>query len=397
MTPRQRSILAVATLTQAVAMGVTLGSFPLFLERLESSFDASRTQISVGPILIMFALATAGVVAGGILDKGRVRRAMLFGASLMTAALLLASSARSLTILGLAAVGAGFSIPFIGPLAGMTLVTRLFPEAQGRAFGIMSMGPALGMGCFAGIAGFLLQTLEWRSIYLLFAGMTVLLLVPIIWLVIPVQLDASDASDASDADTDDDGVGIREVVRRPVFWLSSLVFALSAGIATGWTNHFAAYLGDVGLAESQVASLVAAQFWMGVPGALVFGILSDRISLTKLYVAMLGFEALAFCLYGARVPPLLVATVGVSFGFMIGGLVPLFMALLGKRLESQILGRAMGLSNLVMLPVMALATVAAASIHESRGGYEGAATLFSGAILIAVVLLFLSNRSAAKA
>jgi MFS family permease len=400
MTQRQRSILAVATLTQAVAMGVTLGVFPLVLEPLEASFDASRTQISIGPILIMFALAAAGVFAGGILDKGRIRRAMLLGTGVLSLALLIAWSAPNLEVLGIAALLAGFSIPFIGPLAGMTLVTRLFSSNQGRAFGIMSMGPALGMGFFAGVAGFLLQSLEWRSIYLLLAGVTLSLLVPAVWFVIPEQLDAPRKSegdgDASGAAELGDDVDLGQVVRRPVFWLSALVFALSAGIATGWTNHVAAFLGEFEMTESQVTSLVAAQFWMGVPGALIFGTLSDRLPLTGLYISMLGFEAFAFAAFGSGISTLAVAILGVAFGFVMGGLIPLYMALLGSRLEPQILGRAMGLSNLVMLPVMATATVGAASIHESRNSYSLAAMIFSLGMMAAIVALLLSNRSAGE-
>ena len=373
-------------------MGVTLGVFPLFLEPLEAAFAASRTQISLGPILIMFALAAAGIVAGGVLDEGRVRRAMLFGAGLLTIALLLASWAPNLATLGIAAVAAGFSIPFIGPLAGMTLVTRLFPEDQGRAFGIMSMGPALGMGFFAGLAGFLLPSLEWRSIYLVLAGMTVSMIGPVIWFVIPQQLDALEQGE----DGDVEAAGLADVMRHPVFWLTVLVFALSAGIATGWTNHIAAFLGDVGLGEGPLASIVAAQFWMGVPGALAFGILSDRMPLTRLYVGMLGFLAFCFAIYSTGISPLTAAALGTGFGFVAGGLIPLYMALLGSRLATRILGRAMGLANLVMLPIMAIATVSAAMLHERQGNYEGPALLFSIGMLAAIGFLFLSNRSAAR-
>jgi MFS family permease len=368
MTPRQRSILAVATLTQAVAMGVTLGVFPLVLEPLEVAFGASRTQVSLGPILIMFALAAAGVFAGGVLDKGRIRRAMLLGTGSLSLALMIAWSAPNLALLGCAALLAGFAIPFIGPLAGMTLVTRSFRENQGRAFGIMSMGPALGMGFFAGVAGFLLQSLEWRSIYLLLAGVTVVLLVPAVWFVIPEQLDAprtgeGDADALEGAENAEGGVDLGHVVRRPVFWLSALVFALSAGIATGWTNHVA---------------------------------VSDRLPVTGLYVSMLGFEAIAFAAFGSGISTLAVALLGVAFGFVMGGLIPLYMALLGGRLEPQILGRAMGLSNLVMLPIMAMATIGAASIHESRNSYSLAAMIFSVGMLSAIVALLLSNRSAVE-
>ena len=385
-------ILAVATLTQAFALGTTVGVFPLFLEPIEAAFDAPRTQIALGPVLLMGALCGAGIVAGGVLDKGRVRAAMIFGASLLASSLFLASAVSNLWLLALAALGAGFSIPFLGPLAGMTLVTRLFQTNQGRAFGIMSMGPGLGSGFFAGLAGLLLQQTTWQSIYRILAVAIVLLLIPIIRWVVPEQVDSplrADGAAAVDATLGD-------VMRRPVFWLTAMVFATSAGVASGWTHHFAAYLGGQGLLEGQVTLVVALQFWMGVPGALAFGLATDRVPLTPLYFSMLLFEGIAFLLFAHGVVFSGAVVLGIACGFVIGGLVPLFMALLGSRLEPEILGRAMGLSNLVMLPVMSVAAIMAAMIFERDGNYDRALTGFGIAMLIAIASLLLSNRRHAQ-
>jgi hypothetical protein len=69
------------------------------------------------------------------------------------------------------------------------------------------------------------------------------------------------------------------------------------------------------------------------------------------------------------------------------------MTLLGGRLEPQILGRAMGMSNLIMLPVMAIAAMVAASIYESQGDYERATLVFAIGMLAAIGMLLCSNRS----
>ena len=401
-------ILAVATLSQAIAIGVTIGIFPLMLEPLEANFSAPRTTISIGPLLIMLALCTGGVVAGGVLDKGRVRRAMLFGALLLSSSLALVWIGPNLWVLAVAALGAGFSIPFVGPLAGMTLVTRTFDQDQGRAFGIMSMGPGLGSGLFAVLGGVLLQSFDWRSIYLLLGGLTLCVLVPAIWLAIPAYLappllEARDVAagelpagevPASGAPQEAE-VGIGDVMRRPVFWLSAAVFAFAAGIGSGWTSHYAAFLGgDVGMNTQAVASLVAMQFWAGVPGALSFGIMTDRFSVTKLFTVSLGLQAAIFVLYSTAISSGQAMGLGILFGFLTGGFVPLYMALLRTRLEPQILGRAMGISNILMLPAMAVTVMTAAALFESEGGYARTVVLLAGGLLLAVGSLFLSNRMA---
>ena len=181
---------------------------------------------------------------------------------------------------------------------------------------------------------------------------------------------------------------------RRVFWWSALIFALATGIFSGWTVHVAAFLRGSGLDEAQSSTLLAVQYWMGVPGALVFGMLADRVSLTTLFVAMLGTGAAIFAGFSAGPSPFVVSVMCVIVGFALGGVVPLYMMLLGARMGPDSLGRAMGLSNLVMLPIMAGAVLLAASNFEAEGSYGLATLIFSIGLLASIGCLFLSNRSA---
>ena len=107
MTAQQRSILAVAMISQGVAVGLTMGILPVFLEPLEAAFEAKRTVIAAGQILIMLALTIGSLVTGAALDRGHARSVMLIGAGLMVSAMVVASLATNLVVLGLAALMAG--------------------------------------------------------------------------------------------------------------------------------------------------------------------------------------------------------------------------------------------------------------------------------------------------
>ena len=396
MTQQQRSILAVAMLTQGVSVGMTFGILPVFLQPLESAFDAPRTQIASGQILLMFALTVGSILTGAALDRGYARRVMMGGACLMTAALGVASQAPNLWVLGFAALMAGFSIPSIGPLAAASLVTRAFEDERGRALGLMSMGPPLGSGAFALIAGWALLTLEWRQTLLIFAALAALLMIPLIWIVVPARFDSGNDSSASESKAAP-AVSMAGMVRMPVFLWSAGVFAIAAGISSGWTTHVAAYLNGAGLDDAQASTWLAAQYWMGVPGAVVFGTLADRLGLTTLFIAMLGTAASCFGLLALSPDPVVIKAACVMFGFSFGGIIPLYMMLLGARMGPDAFGRAMGLSNLMMLPVVFGSVMLAASVFEATGGYSSALTVFAVGLLLAIGCLFGSNWSAQKA
>jgi len=377
MLPNQRSIPAVAMVTQGVAIGLAYGIFPLLLEPLETAFDASRTTISAGQILITVALVAGGIVAGSVLDRGYARRVMLAGALLISGAFALASVAPNLWVLGIAAAALGFAVPSIGPLAGGSLITRSFDEERGRALGLMSMGPPLGSGLLAALVGSMLLQFDWRQIFLLLSGLSLFLTLPIIWIYIPPRIEPAEGGGAS-------AVGFAAVMRMRGFWWTAGIFAIASGIIMGWTAHLAAFLGEVGLDTTQKSGLMAALFWMGVPGALVFGMLADRFRLTTLFAVMLGGLTSIFALFAMGVSAGVVAILSVCFGFLFGALIPLFMMLLGEKLGPQVLGRAMALANLMMLPVMAASLLFSAAVYEEQGSYASAFAVLTLGMLASI-------------
>jgi len=389
MTSDQRSILAVTMVTQGVAIGLAFGIFPILLKPLEQAFDAPRTTISAGQILITIALVAGGGAAGAALDRGHARRVMLAGALLLSGAFALASVASNLWTLGLAALALGFSVPSIGPLAGGSLITRLFEDDRGRALGLMSMGPPLGSGLFAGLVGWLLLYLDWREIYRLIAVISLMLTVPLIWIYIPRRIESVEGGAAP-------AVGIGALLRMPAFWWAAGVFAIASGIGMGWLTHAAAFLDGIGLSTAEQSGLMAALFWMGVPGALIFGMLADRFRLTSLFVLMLGGMAVIFAIFAMGVPPMVIGVLSVCFGFLFGALLPLFMMLLGQELGPAVIGRAMALSNLLMLPVMAASVLFSAAVYEEQGNYDRAVIVLAIGLLVAIGCVYGSVRTSAS-
>ena len=375
--------------SQGVAVGLTIGILPVFLEPLEAAFDAPRTATSMGQILIMFALAASSLVTGPALDKGYARGVMLAGIGLLVTAMLIASLSSNLFLLAVAALFAGAAVPPCGPITAASLVTRNFDAERGRALGLSSMGPPLGSGLFAGLAGWLLGRFAWNEVFVIFAGIAALVLVPLVWSIVPMRYA-----------TESDGAGgngnMGEVVRSPAFLWAGGLFAIAAGIATGWTVHTAAFVAGTGFSETGASWVLAVQFWMGVPGALVFGMLADRVSLTGLFVAMLGSTAAVLAIFATGPGTWAVAALCTVMGFASAGMIPLYMVLLGQRLGPDAIGRAVGLSNLLMLPVMATTVLFAASVFESTQSYAGALVVFSVGMLGSIGCLLGSNREATR-
>lgn len=392
MTSAQRSILAVAMLSQGLSVGLTIGTLPILLEPLEQAFGAPRTAIAAGQILIMLSLTFASIATGVALDRGPVRRVMLAGAFCLTAGLTLASTASNLPTLAMAAILVGAAIPSLGPLTAGKLVTHYFDEGRGRAMGLMSIGPPLGSGLFAAVAGWLLVALDWTSVVRLYAVLAIGMLLPLILSIVPRHFDdvpSAAANGANDGATP--AVTMMDVVRIPAFQLAAAGFALASGISTAWTVHAAAYVGGFGLDEAGQSNVMALQFWMGVPGSIGFGLLAERFDAGRLLTLVVLGSALCYAGFAMAPNVWIVALLAAMAGLMLGGVIPLYMVLLGHRMSPATLGRAIGVSNLFMLPIMSVAVLFAAALFERQGDYT--TTLFAfAAVFAAAAALFGAGR-----
>ncbi|MEZ4281768.1 MAG: MFS transporter [Myxococcota bacterium] len=389
--------MAAALVTQAFAVGLTHGIYPVFLEPLEAAFDAPRTLVAGGQVLMMLSLTASSLATGLLFDRGHARRVMWGGAGLLASALVLAATASNLWILAGAAILMGLSVPSLGPLSGATLVTRSFAEERGRALGWIGMGPPLGAGAFAALAAYLIVRSDWRTTLLLFAGAVVLVLVPLIGFAVPARFEAPrDLGPSDGAPAVPDGS-----LGRPVFWLTAGMFALAAGIATGWTVHFVAFLGGQGLDEAQRAGLLSAQFWLAAPAAFVFGALGDRLRPERMLVGILAGQGVVLLLYSgtlvpAPLPHSLLFVLAIVSGLISGGLIPLFILLLGRRVAPAAFSRALGLANVLMLPALAASVLVSAYCFERQGSYQWALILLAAGQVAAIACLLASNRSVAS-
>jgi len=162
--------------------------------------------------------------------------------------------------------------------------------------------------------------------------------------------------------------------------------------------HFLAFLGGQGLEEGERAGLLSAQFWIAAPASFAFGALGDRFQPGRLLVGILAGQALILALFsGLLVPgPLphgLIVVLCIASGLISGGLIPLFILLLGRRVGAAAFSRALGVSNLLMLPAMAGAVLVSAYCFERQGSYQWSLLLLAAGNLAAIVSLLASNRA----
>ena len=380
MDARGRRYVAVALTTQAVAVGTTLGSFSLFVQPLQEAFGAARWHISLAPALIVMALAVGGMVLGPLLDRGAIRPVMLGGSIWLSLSLLVASQATSLAVLAVCCFTAGLAVPALGPMGGSTLVGRVFVAERGRALGIVNLGGPIGIAAFAALSGLVLEFLNWHGTLALFGVLAAAIPIPLVLRFIPRHVEAV----AHDTPEGDAGWSMGRLVRTPAFVLVAVAFAVGVGIAAGWNSQVAVFLYGHGLSLRGAASVVALAGGFAIAGTVGVGILADRIRGEFLLALLIGIQLASCLVFVAGAPVEVVVPAVLFFGMTTGGFIPVYTMIVARRFGPESIGRAMGLTNLFMLPVSA-ASGPAAAVFDATGSYAAALFAFVGIFVLALL------------
>jgi predicted MFS family arabinose efflux permease len=361
MQPRQA--VAVAFTTQALAIGTTLGPISLFMRPIADDLGVSLATVGSGASLIFMMMAVSGMINGPQLDKGHIRRTMLTGAVVLTAALLLASRASTTWQLGLCCIAVGTCIPMLGPLSGATLVGKVVVEGRGRALGIMNIGAPAGSVSFTLLAGVLIESLGWRGTFAVYGCAVGVVTIPWILLVIPSSVGTPSH------EGDDPGMTRRELLGTFDFRILAIAQGIAAGVAMGWAVHLAPYLQGLGATTPIASGVIAASSGFGVLGGIAFGQLVDRRNPRSVMVAVLLTNAVGFSLLALEPVFALAVGAAVGMGFIGGGIMPVYTTLLAKRFGPESLGRAFGLTNIFLLPLGFGLPPVAGFVASTRGSY----------------------------
>ena len=177
-------IVAFAFLCLTMCIGCGSFAFSLFVNPLQSELAWSRGQIMVGFTIFWVMMGAASPLFGRILDRRGARVVIPLGAIVMGLGFVLLSRMDSLFLFYLGYVLVGSGAAGIGPVPTSAIVSNWFRKKRGTAVGITSAGIGAGGAVMAPIAGYLLQTYDWRTAYFAMAVIIWIALIPLALLLV---------------------------------------------------------------------------------------------------------------------------------------------------------------------------------------------------------------------
>ena len=344
-----RVALSVLALCFALSvMGRGLGeSFTVFLKPISESFGWNRGDVVSVYSLSALTGGLASPLIGRLFDRSGPRTVYALGLLLLGGGFLIASYSHELwqfqCSLGLCV---GIGIAFIGNVPNSILLGRWFGPRLPTAMAVVYSATGAGVLILLPASQVLIDHFEWRGAYLIFAGVTLLLLLPL--LMLPWRLFSKGspalAKDAA-VDTPDLGWTLMSAMQHHAFWALFATFFFTAIGMYAIAPQVVAYLIDAGFPPLQAAT---AWGFSGV--VLLFGMLSvssldtiigRRPSVLLSYaISMLGIMLLWLLQWYPNF--WMLTGFVVCFGSMIGSRGPLLAATAMKIFRGERLGTIYG-------------------------------------------------------
>ncbi|MBE9513859.1 MAG: MFS transporter [Chloroflexi bacterium] len=288
-------------------------------------------------------------------------------------------------------IGTGCGFAFL-PVT--STVSRWFVKRRGMALGIAVAGIGMGTLALAPFAQFLITRFDWRTSYLLVAGILLIAGLPVSRLMrsdplekglLPYGLEGRREGGECGSSPCAFDFTLRQAIRTKAFWLLFAMFIFFNCAVQMVMVHFKAYATDLGITPMVAATFIGVIGIVSSAGRIIMGHVSDRVGRKAcFFISYLLMSMMMMWLLEAT-QPWQFYFFSVTFGFFYGSCVPLFPAAtadwFGTRSQGAILG------TLLLAPGIggAIGPLLAGRVFDSAGSYDvaivaGAVVLLAGAV-----------------
>lgn len=391
-------IIGVAFCVDFVAVGFFFYSYGVFFKALAIEFGGSRLDVSIGITLVNIVGALIAPGLGRALDKYPIKNVMLFGCINMSLGFFLLSFINSqwqlyLILATLIAVGAAA----MGGLPTAKLVTNWFVAKRGTALGIATMGISLSGVIMPVLSAALIDAYGWRTGFLVFGVVSFALVMPLVFrYVIDLPSDLGLFADNkmsvsptfSLTSAPESRWRTKDAIRDRDFWLIVITFGLLFCCMGATLTHMVPRVTDMGFTLTEAAPVLSFGAGAGVIGKVIYGWITDKYNARRAVWLAIVFQVSGqLMLLSADSYTALLAG-AATFGFGMGGIVPIHGSMVSSRFGQAGFGFMMGLMRPAMMPLMITGIPFAGYIYDTTGEYDIAFQVFLVLYFLAAISIY---------
>src|SRR5881397_192266 len=367
-----------------------------FLKPIVADLGLDRASFSAVIALSLFLYGVFMPIAGMALDRFSVRVVTSVGTVLLVVSLVLTAMVRDFwEFAAVYGVLLPLGLAGTGPVIASGVVARWFSKRRGTALSVLGSASMTGMSLLVPAVTWLILTTGWRMTYVVIAGATLVVLLPLcLWVLrdspesVGLLPDGGTARPGTVA-APVERVTASEALQTLAFWQLAGSFFTCGFSMSLLSAHGIPMLTDHGYTP------MFASWTMGVLGGsaigctVMLGALSDRLGRRPVLAAIYAGRVFIFAgFFLIRDNPVAILMVAVLGGITMAGTGAMTSALTADIYGRFSVSSVFGLIFLVHQTGSALGSWLAGALYESTGGYGAAfalACLFlAGAAIVAL-------------
>ena len=384
-------VVAVAGIVVLVTAGVRSapGAFILSMTE-EPGWSTASVSFAAAIGLVVFGLS--GPISGWLMGRIGVRNVVLLSLVITAGSLIATSVVREIWQLTLAfGLLSGLGTGLVASVLGPTVATRWFVKDRGLVTGVLGASTSTGQLIFFPLLTTLAVVVGWRAGALVLAGLSLVLLVPVlVWF----RNDPADVGarplgvaegEVSHVPPPERGI-LGRALRTTDFWFLAGTFFVCGATSNGLVGqHFIPHAVDHGFTAVAASGALAVMGFFNFVGTIGSGWLTDRVDPRKLLLVYYTFRGVSLLFLPFIHDGLTIGAFAVLFGLDYIATVPPTVALVADRFGSRNVGIVYGWVFAAHMIGAAIAAWVAGVVRDSVGDY---ATAFVAAGWIAIIAGF---------
>lgn len=390
----------------AGSVGVVVSCAGLFYKSVSTELGVGTADIVFYTTLMYFVITITLPFAGKIFSKFNMRLILTVAALTDALAFGLMGTYTSVYQFYVSGVLLGIANSFLIYAAVPLIINNWFKLKMGTVLGLSMTFMGIGGAIFAPIAGYLIETIGWRSSYMALGVIVAVLTLPFTIFVIrkdPKEKNmtaygAESAEESSKKVVEETGTTLKQAIKSVPFY-ALFIFTGLLGLVVTVSFHIPNHLLSEGFSTTFAASVVTCVMIGQTSGKFLLGWLNDKvgIKITNFIGIGSGMTGILLILFSGSLGGISLYIGGLSFGigYSCSTLLPPFMikAVFGNRDYASIYSMIMASSTLAI----AIGTTIFGFAYDITGSYYA---VFLGVLAIqvfAILLGFLLLRRKAMA
>ncbi|MEP5153985.1 multidrug effflux MFS transporter [Planktotalea sp.] len=302
-TPPTHATLILITAVAVLTLNLFLPSLPSMAAEFRVSYGAISLTIA-GYVIFSSVLA---VFLGPLADRFGRRPVLLITFSIFTLASMGAAITENYTLFLVFRMAQ--AVCATGSILGRAIVRDIYPAGKGTSvLGYIAMAMSVAPMIGPIVGGFLEETLGWRSVFWVFAGLGLVCIVSI-W------FDLGETGTGQSKTRADHVQGYKDVMRSKAFWSNTMVLGFSIASFFVFLSGAPLVAGQVYELSPRFVGLVMGATALGYfMGSFVTGRIAERVPLGPLMI-----RGRVFAMIGP-VAALIIVLLGLDSAYLIFGL-----------------------------------------------------------------------------